>query len=198
MYHHLIIIILYIFIFSTAAYTNSFPPGNALNFPGAGNAYVDVSSTDYSQISQNLTVEFWCCGDNSLNDQSTTSILSFIKNNSEPIINILLPWGGKVYFDAPFLTNRLETGVQPADVYKNHWIHWAFVKKASPGKMKIYKNGIPWKSTDVTTQTINTADITSFMIGSGYSGKIDELRIWSTARSSYQIQNNYKTILPGN
>ncbi|KPA12654.1 hypothetical protein MHK_007147 [Candidatus Magnetomorum sp. HK-1] len=178
--------------------SKQFPPGNALNFPGDVNAYVDVSNTDYSQITENLTVEFWCFGDNNLNGQSTTDILRFSNNLSQAIIGINLPWNGVVYFDAPFNLNRLEKPVPQADEYKYHWIHWAFVKKASTGEMKIYKNGILWESKEGMTLPIPTADITSFKIGSGYSGRIDELRIWSTARTEHQIKNNYKTILSGN
>ncbi len=73
------------------------------------------------------------------------------------------------------------------------WKHFAFVKDASSGFMRIYCNGIPRASTNVKFQSM--AGVVEFIIGGSvdnwtghcFRGKIDEFRIYDYALSQAEV-----------
>jgi hypothetical protein len=73
------------------------------------------------------------------------------------------------------------------------WHHWAGTISAS--ELNLYRDGI-LVATEPATITFNPATVNDFFVGTNgadpvsFDGKIDELRIWSTARSQAQIQDN--------
>ena len=175
------------------------PPGNALIFNGG---YVDISNGDYSSITNKITIELWANGNSAL-PNTTTVFRAIGANTSTRILNIHLPWSnGNVYFDAGYESNsfdRINKNAQEHE-YKNQWNHWAFVKDATGiGTMIIYLNGKLWHSGTGMTRLIDGAGIKNCQIGNSqyiYLGIIDEFRIWNTARTQEDIQNNmHKTLL---
>lgn len=100
-------------------------------------------------------------------------------------------------------TNNIQYTLNPTNVLvRNEWNHTAFVFKN--GVATIYVNGIQVAQ--------STAGFTSFLnidnkwgIGEDYTpgtseyftGRLDEVRFWNTARTEAQIQNNMKKCLTG-
>jgi hypothetical protein len=74
----------------------------------------------------------------------------------------------------------------------NDWHHWAGTFSAT--ELNLYKDGL-LVATEPLTSPFNPTVFNEIAIGTNFSGptfdgKIDELRIWSTARSQSQIQDN--------
>jgi Concanavalin A-like lectin/glucanases superfamily/Right handed beta helix region len=73
----------------------------------------------------------------------------------------------------------------------NQWTHFAFVASQSGGFMNIYANGVQVASVN-TFNVLESTGAAVLRIGGGsgsyFQGKIDEFRIWNTARSEAQIQ----------
>ena len=86
---------------------------------------------------------------------------------------------------------QIDTGVSIAlDV----WTHLAFVYDGPSGNLRIYVNGTSAYSISaagVLTDTNITDNV--FRIGQGFEGYIDEVKLWSVARSDDQIANNYES-----
>ncbi len=87
----------------------------------------------------------------------------------------------------------------------NTWTHLALVLDASANTATLYINGQAANSgsmsnlTPSSLGTITTAYLgTGFYADPNFQGKMDEVRIWNTARSSSDIASNYLNELVGN
>ena len=64
-------------------------------------------------------------------------------------VNVHLPWSNsRVYWDCGndgTGYDRIDQAANAAD-FEGQWNHWAFVKNATTGSMKIYLNGTLWHS----------------------------------------------------
>ena len=86
----------------------------------------------------------------------------------------------------------------------NSWNHVAGT--FANGVMKIYVNGIAVATSTApfTTLPANTNEITigmdpyNFAVASFFDGKMDDIRIWNTARTATEISNNMNSCLIGN
>jgi len=151
-------------------------------------SFIDIDSAEevFNDVDQEITVSFWLKGDDRL--PKNTSIIDARNKDNFRMLNIHMPWSnGQIYWDAPN-GNRIQK-VATAAEYKNNWNHWAFVKNATTGSLKIYKNGVLWHSG--TEKTLSLKGITRFRIGKGndyqYAGKLDQLRVWKKELSSSDI-----------
>ncbi|MEM9542067.1 MAG: LamG domain-containing protein [Cyanobacteria bacterium P01_E01_bin.42] len=153
-----------------------------------------------------ITVSFWSYGGGTL--PANVSILAAAIANGKRIFNIHLPWSdGKIYFDCGGSENgydRIQRQAEPVD-YKEKWCHWAFIKNAITGNMKIYHNGELWCEGDGKTFMLSKA--AGIRIGSNvegdfrpswlYQGSIAELRIWEIARAEEEIKRDMNRHLSG-
>ncbi|MCB9267720.1 MAG: T9SS type A sorting domain-containing protein [Lewinellaceae bacterium] len=167
-------------------------PDQYLAFSGYG--AVSPPTAIFQDISQEVTVSFWCKGDpNTLPMNSTLFEGNDAENQRQ--INVHLPWGnGRVYWDCGNDGNgydRIDKAADPED-FAGRWNHWAFTKNAATGEMKIYLNGQLWHSGTGKTKPI---DIQKMLIGGNvagtlsYFGAIDEFRIWKKALSETDIRD---------
>lgn len=163
-----------------------------LEFNGYG--AVKPPAAAFENISQEVTVSFWCYGDpNTLPVNS--SIFEGNDANNQRQINVHLPWGNsRVYWDCGNDGggyDRIEKDANPED-FAGKWNHWAFTKNAASGEMKIYLNGQLWHSGTGKTKPI---DIQNFVIGgaalggNAYYGAIDEFCIWKKALGEQDIHD---------
>ncbi len=96
--------------------------------------------------------------------------------------------------------------MQPQALSTLHWNHIAYTFSASAGNVKLYYNGELVHTAPASGAM--TQDTEPIRIGSRpypndeyklfFKGSIDEVRIWSVARSESQILGNYKKGLSGN
>ena len=160
----------------------------------AVNGKIDIPTTAFSSISEEITVTFWSFGNKDI-QPIHNSILHGVDNNNNRQINIHHPWGNSnIYFDCGNNGSgydRINKAATSATI-KGSWSHWAFTKNTTTGDMKIYHNGDLWHS---GTGKTNLIDIQGFIIATSgtadrsYYGNMDEFRIWDTELDQQTIQD---------
>ncbi len=81
--------------------------------------------------------------------------------------------GCEVFFDGGFGGDENVDSVSELAIPENYtgqWNHWAFVKNANTGEMKIYLNGELFASGDGYNSLMTGTEIAVFKIGSYYDG----------------------------
>ena len=161
--------------------------GNALIFDGT-NDYVDLGNV--LNLSDDLTLEAWVYSDD------------FSVNG-----RIISKWGLSSGYELDVAGGNLRfalnqsVGVQTSlTSYNGQWVHLAATKSGTA--TKIYING-SLAATGTTALTINTSP-NNLLIGemanladAFFNGKIDEVRIWSVARTQSEISDNMMIPLRG-
>jgi gliding motility-associated-like protein len=121
---------------------------------------------------------------------NTSYYMLFTVNNGKPLFGIATPG------NFPNVQSR-------TNIPLNSWSHLAVVLDASAQTATIYINGQAAISGSMPLNpsslgTINTAYLgTGFYADPNFQGKMDEVRIWSTARTASEIANNYQNELVG-
>ncbi len=149
------------------------------------NGCVELPANLFSGIDNEVTIALWVNGGAS--QPAGDSLFYGYDAGGNRALNVHLPWrDGNVYFDAGGVDYDRIYKSCSASVYKNSWHHWAFIKNATTGEMKIYLDGNIWHSGTEKWKTIPT--ITQFRIGEMlgtpgeqlfYDGMIDDFRIIS-------------------
>lgn len=159
-------------------------------FNGTNKALTELS--DFT-MGNEMTIAFWAKGNASAG--TNTSILEAYDTLNNRIINLHFPWSdNNLYFDVGQSSgyDRINKLMTVAEI-DNNWNHWALVKNATTGDMKIYKNGVLWHSG--TGKTIPIGYVHRLVLGTNISsdydwkGKIDEFQIYNAALSQTDIQN---------
>lgn len=169
---------------------SSYSTDGALSFSGAGN--VDIPSVKFPDISNEITISFWCYGNPSIMPAQST-VLEGVDGKNARQVNIHLPWdNSNVYWDCGGSNgnyDRINKAANSTD-FEGAWNYWAFTKDAVSGNMKIFLNGKLWHSGTGLKRPI---DLKSLKLGSGtngspaYYGELDELRIWNKALDEASI-----------
>jgi hypothetical protein len=169
----------------------AYPDKNgAINFNANNRALLELSDFD---LGDKMTIAFWAKGTGSAG--SNTSILEAFDTLNNRVINIHFPWSdNRLYFDAGEGTgyDRIDKAMNVSTEVDNVWNHWAFVKDATSGSMKVYKNGTLWHSG--TGKNLSLGHIHRFVLGSNWNfeykwkGKMDEFQFFSEALSQTDIQ----------
>ncbi len=160
-----------------------------LNFDGV-NDYVSLPNESAFDFSNVFTVEFWL---------KTTTLPSF----QSDIISKGNTWGvhltndGKVYVNASFMS-----AISTTNVADGNWHHIA--AKFANSTIEIFVDGLSEQQRFNAGVTIDNNDF-NVAIGSNleqanrlFNGNIDDLRIWSVARTSGQISGSRSCELQGN
>ena len=178
--------------------------GQALDFDGIED-YVTVgnaASLDAYATSDEITYEYWiyprssAAGQDFLAKRDGANVGGFtVETSSGNLVNHYL------YLTSPSGSNNgnwpyLQTSFEP-----NAWNHFALTYKDGDG-LRLYKNGslVGWMG---VTGDLN-ATTGSFTIGSNSNaasftdGLIDEVRLWSVARTQAEVQQSMNLSLNGN
>jgi hypothetical protein len=166
----------------------------AVNFDGTDD-YVSLPATVAVSQLNTFTIEAWVYW-NGINNGCIYS--ETVQGNNNPMFSIIPRSSDGGGIELTFRDNGA-TGLilQPATatVTANTWVHVAVVR-TSATNMKLYINGVlkddatftapaSWTPTKVNAGVRWRASQSDF-----FSGKIDELRIWNTARTQAQIKAN--------
>ena len=183
--------------------------GRSLQFDGADD-FVEIPNSPSLHSDRQLTVESWF----KIDDLSHTAWQNiFHKGNypdgSQPGFSdreyaLWVNSAGYLHFSST-PTDRVRIGQLTVEspsglVRSGEWHHFAGVIDADAGLMQLYLDGEL-----VGSRTYNTAGIRSTngplrFVSDGYQtkGQLDEMRIWSTARTQQQIRANRHAQLTGN
>jgi hypothetical protein len=179
----------------TASSANS--AGTALQFNGNNYAYINRN------IQNDFTIEAWI---------KTTD--PFNSGGSQ-----FFEGAGLMYADVGGINNDFGTSIlngkfafgtgnpdititSTTTVSTGQWFHVAAVRKQSTGLIQIYVNGVLEAQTNTGTQALNAPG--QIIMGANvidsryYTGTLDEMRLWTTARSVAEIQSNMNSTVPTN
>lgn len=163
-----------------------------LQFEGTGT--VEVPTTAFSSISDEITISFWAMGNEDVMPRNSTIFEGRDAANNRQV-NSHLPWSnGQIYWDCGNDGSGFDRINKAAEdfEYEGQWNHYAFTKNAVSGEMKIYINGSLWHSGSNRHRPID--EITNMNFGShadggsNYYGGIDEFRVWNKELDSTTIQ----------
>ncbi len=151
----------------------------------SGQDYLEVPPAAFAAIDQEVTISLWQYGDPAIQPQSDYLFEGYDAAGNR-VLNVHLPWGnGQIYWDAGNQGNSYDRIQKEAtaDEFEGRWNHWAFVKNAATGSMRMYLNGKLWHSGNGLSRRIE--DVASFKLGSrgngqgNYDGSINEFRVWN-------------------
>ena len=178
--------------------TNTYGQNNCLDFDGT-NDYVEINAVS-GEITSTFTIECW------LQFVTTTSHKMIWAINDQNGINNQLVFGVRsdnklcVWHYNGSVNTALTTG--STILNENFWYHVSVV--VSGGNVNVYLDGVI-EATASKFVTILGTDL--FSIGQEwdgsntseeYKGKIDEFRVWNTARTETEIRQNMYQELNGN
>ncbi len=159
----------------------------------SGNGHVNITNSDYSSVSNEITVQFWAFGNVDALPRNT-SAFEAVDNQNRRQVHAHLPWGNsRIYWDCgnEGSYDRIDKAASVSEL-EGQWNHWAFVKNATTGSMKIYLNGNLWHS---GTGKNNSIDIQKFVFGTNnnnaypYFGFIDNFSVWEKELTQNEIQD---------
>ncbi len=164
----------------------------------------------FAAVRDQVTIECWARSATMV--PATASPAIFLMGAATGTLAIHLPLHiGQVSFSAGDRAVGQDTLTQEIDldVYRGRWTHWAFVKDAGKGEMRIYADGKVLHSTRAADpkgakkHTQALADLGDIYLGGypsdmGWQGQLAELRIWDVALSAEEIEANAVFTLSGN
>jgi|GEM_PF-1642630 gliding motility-associated-like protein len=184
------------------------PFGNALAF-GVGTTaasadYVQVNSRIFpSQTVANFTIETWIkpAAADIISGTPGTNWLAFLGyTGTKRSPSIYITNNGVLHASwnegATFIGTPVSAS-SPTSLIQDKWAHVALVKDGTT--MRLYVNGVQITSV-ACSATIDIPD-NAYWLGKSdqqFSGALDEVRFWSTARTQNQIQTSMNTELIGN
>lgn len=143
-----------------------------------------------------ITVSFWAYGNPAI-QPSNGSCFEAVDSLGNRVLNSHTPWSdSNVYWDAGFSGtsyDRINKAASSSEIEGN-WNHWAFLKNAATGSMKIYLNGNLWHTGTGKTKLMN--NIYQFKLGRGvsnstdsYAGKMDDFAVFNKELNQAEIQS---------
>ncbi len=173
------------------------PEGNALSLGGLGYSRVTDRPT-LDMGSQSLTVEAWINYDASSDDNA---IILNKSSGSRVDYRLELTGSGNQRTPRFYIFSSSYSATASDPVPPGEWLHLAGVY--DNGNITIYVNG-EVAGTRITSGNTRAND-GDLIIGANaagnenfYVGLIDEIRIWNTGKSMFEIRDRYRDILMGN
>ncbi|NMH29314.1 T9SS type A sorting domain-containing protein [Flavobacterium silvaticum] len=156
---------------------------------------VDINTQFFNTISNELSVTFWAYGDPVTQPTDCSIVYGYSDDVNQRELNLHLPWAGQIYFDCGYVDGGFDRIEKPYGLdsnIKGQWNHWAFVKNATTGSMKVYLNGAVWNTGTEKTRAIQ---LLKFYLGKmidggvdrNFKGKIRELTVWDKEISAANI-----------
>ena len=183
----------------TGAYSNTItvvpgapvPPGNALAFDGVDDFVTYGATPAVNNLGPgSFTLEAWVYYD------GATSAESIIRKDGD--YNFYLSGNvlhAEVWYSgtgSPNWRHNTGTAVLPA----NRWVHVAAVWTAATASFQLYVNGVADASTTVTGSVSVSGNLMlgrSAAYGNPFNGRLDEVRIYTTALTAADIQADMRS-----
>ena len=160
------------------------PPGNALEFDGA-NEFIDCGNISTLQGDVSYTKEAWI---KSTRNDGTRNVVSGVEKHA-------------LYVEDGVLKALSGTGNRVADseaMDLDVWYHVAVTYDAGTDALTLYKNGdiVDSKTTFVHPDE-GAVLVGAYNQSSFFAGHMDEVRVWSIARTQEEILQNMNRVLTG-
>lgn len=173
----------------------------ALEFDGTDD-YVNLGNILELNLVDEFTIEGWA------KQTSSTSAEVIFSKSVDALNQIVLRTDvtGKMIIDLrDGSDSRGEYGDYSTDITSGTWFHWAVVYDDDAGganadKLKLYINGssvtLAFPGSSIPSLTDALA-VNAFLstTASPFNGSMDEVRIWSEARSQTEISDNYNSVV---
>jgi len=165
-------------------------PGSALRFNGVNDRVTTASSVDLAN--ESFTIEFWAKRDST----PGTNYIFSQSGSADPDQRLLIGFRSDGAFTFRFGGNSLDVAGDPSDF---NWHHWACVFNVVTNGRAIYRDGVRITEDEAPSSYFGSGPL---VFGSGgtsnyFRGDLDEIRIWTTARSGFDIQRERTKRLKG-
>lgn len=147
---------------------------------------ISINTALFNDLNNEVTLECHLRGDPEYLPANTT-LFEAVNFSGQREINVHMPWSNsRIYWDAGYDGgyDRIDNAATEND-YEGTWVHWAFVKNATTGVMKMVRNGVLWH--EGVEKDNSFGSIAKMFLGSGnndnysYRGNVENFRVWSTA-----------------
>lgn len=178
--------------------------------------YIAITDDGTYDLNNPITVEFWIKSDGIVDDGGAYYRLVFElddDSNATTISFVPIGWSGSVYAmminsGAPNYAAWLWASRTDHPLWDGEWHHVAFVTNDTPANCLCYVDGVSLGAPDITGGTIpdptSTDDVyigcgggPANFLGAGNTRHLDEVRIWSDARTATEIKTWMHRRLPG-
>jgi len=171
--------------------------GNALSFNGV-NQYVNVTNFGAIAPTNEVSVEFWAYA-HALDEHAAFTL------QPDHFTNRLLAHvsytNGTTYWDFGNASTAGRLSYPNPSGTVSNWTHYALVASSNANAMRIYRNGVlETNKTGMAPFVRGTYDLRLGGDGgfSAFNGRLDDFRVWNTARTAGEISANYRRTLAGN
>jgi len=206
----LILIITIFLSYKFVAQTYTVGSGNALDFSsniGSSN-HVDLGGLTAIN-NADFSFECWMKVSSVVDDPAFFSNKNWVSGSNTGLVFDVQDNGTNMKFNFKDPTHSRKDLTVPVNVHRRDWFHFAGTYKKN-GYFKVYINGVAKDSLDVSTLTGSFLTSYTYKLGqdgtgnyfySGsyirYSGKMDEVRIWTSVRTQQEIRDNMCRKLTG-
>ncbi|MCP5368563.1 MAG: LEPR-XLL domain-containing protein, partial [Hyphomicrobiales bacterium] len=177
--------------------------GGAIAFTGGENVQVADPSLD---LSDQVTVEFWINPDRYANTWTPLVYKGDGTGVGSRTYSVWLNDGGYIHLSSADAGGEQTISTANGTIPLNTWTHVAAVFDRTSGEMRVYLNGVEAKTGALRTGQSVGSDMPLYVGDwpegdesvSPFEGRLDELRIWSTARGQAEIAAAMNSALAGN
>lgn len=168
----------------------------AMNFNNTSSEYLDAGS--YAHISNSFTIEMWAKA-NSSNQWDHVIENGGVEYNFNANYRFELGNQGELFFAMSDGSSSTDITISSGWTYGN-WYHWAITYDGTT--LRVYQDGVQVGS---KTASVSISGRSGTLLMGSYrrteryfDGTLDEVRIWSTARTASEINDNKNRLLVGN
>jgi len=156
-----------------------------------GSDIIDIPFSTLSQCVSNneISIAFW-----EKLDTLTSNAILWLEDSNGRIVNVHLPYAPNenIYFDCGVDGVGYDRINKLMPDFIGDWHHWVFTKDVSTGEMKIFFDGQLWHSDISKTKSLTIPTIAA-SIGNTFDGKIDDVKLYSSAISDKTVSELYFT-----
>lgn len=169
--------------------------GKAARFRGT--AWMDIPARSFEGVVRRITITYWQKSGDTVQNQPG-DVFGATDADGSVVLRMHDPFGDTtVYFQAGALDaaplDKVEKKTDAEAENRSRWNHWALVKDADRGEMRIFLNGKLWAWASGKTASIGKVQSFALAFSGTDSYAIDEFRVHRTAKDDDWIRLAYET-----
>jgi probable HAF family extracellular repeat protein len=168
-------------------------PGNAVQFDGIDD-YIDAG-TQIDLSGRPFTIEFWIYRATTGDQRAIVS-----QGAASPGGSLIIGYNesDQLFMEFDLASGRILSPPYPGD--RNTWVHWACVYDPISGKRALFRNALLVAMDDAPVAYTGAGAFEIGRDGAGhyFEGRIDDFRVWNSARTAAAIRRDRAKGLSGN